>query len=311
MISRIFSVKKVLTGILSDKDGADMIRFGCYYCGQKIETLDRFGGKKVKCPKCSHLIMAPKAEQITDEQFYRALLEKEIKQKHPDYSNLSDDQIARLLLKTKETASGTEDMKRERFRQQLRRFHLMPEYDEVILCVMSLMFIVMFLASPMQDVIISSLRSPESNAVIVFLSPFFFICAIFISIFNAFSTRKKSSIEKWVMLMFAICISAGTGILAGREIMKNTTNWLIIFPMWNIAYGFFLLTLLRLGLLDEDCIVDSNATRLQAEFGIFTALVIFAICHYGFGLHWAVTYSICIVYTTSIDRAARSVFGLN
>ncbi len=36
----------------------------------------------------------------------------------------------------------------------------------------------------------------------------------------------------------------------------------------------------------------------------------FYICNYVFKLHWAVTLSICIIYTTSFDKGLQSVFPL-
>lgn len=36
-----------------------MIRFKCIYCGQKVRTDDKNGGKKAKCPKCKSIIVIP------------------------------------------------------------------------------------------------------------------------------------------------------------------------------------------------------------------------------------------------------------
>ena len=60
--------------------------------------------------------------------------------------------------------------------------------------------------------------------------------------------------------------------------------------------------------IDEECISDRKATPLRIFLGLIAIVAIFLVCNYVFKLYWAITFSICIVYTTSFDRALQSVF---
>jgi hypothetical protein len=93
-------------------------------------------------------------------------------------------------------------------------------------------------------------------------------------------------------------------------VIKNSEvhNWQLVFPIWNIANGVLLLLMLRLKVIDENCISDREATLVQIILGLTAVLVIFLLCNYVFKLYWAITFSICIVYTTSFDRALQNVF---
>jgi hypothetical protein len=143
----------------------------------------------------------------------------------------------------------------------------------------------------------------------------YFIAVIFLggvalSLYHVFTTRVKTKFEKLVMLAFAILANAGTGIISGWYVIKNSEvhNWQLVFPMWNIANGALLLLMLRLKVIDEKCISDREAAPVQIILGLAAVLVIFILCNYVFKLYWPITFSICIVYTTSFDRALQNVF---
>jgi hypothetical protein len=111
------------------------------------------------------------------------------------------------------------------------------------------------------------------------------------------------------MLNFAVLINTGTGIFAGMYVLKNiiAPNWLIVFPIWNIINSILLLLMFNFKIIDEECIDDRKATLLQIVLGLVSVLIIFVLCNYVFKLYWAITFSICIVYTTSFDRTLQSV----
>jgi hypothetical protein len=129
-------------------------------------------------------------------------------------------------------------------------------------------------------------------------------------VYHVFTAREKTEVEKWGMLIFAVLTNAVSGIVAGIYVLKtdNVRNWLIIFPVWNIINGVLLLLMLRLKIIDESCISDRDATLVQIILGLIAVLVIFIFCNYVFKLYWAITFSICIVYTTSFDKALQSIF---
>ena len=118
------------------------------------------------------------------------------------------------------------------------------------------------------------------------------------------------------MLFFAVSVSTGTGLYAGYYMIKNTEGWLLLFPLWNVIYSGLLLIkfwLMFRGLkygrnLDVSYISDRNATLAEVILASASGIIILTICQFVFKLHWAITFSICISYMTSFEKAVRSVF---
>jgi hypothetical protein len=137
-----------------------------------------------------------------------------------------------------------------------------------------------------------------------------FLTGFGLSLYHVFTSREKISFEKMIMMLFAVVTNAGTGIIAGWYVIKHSGvhNWLLIFPIWNIINGVLLLLMLRFRIVDEECISDRDATAKQVILGLIAVFVIFIFCNYVFKLHWSITLSICIIYTTSFDKALQSVF---
>jgi len=112
------------------------------------------------------------------------------------------------------------------------------------------------------------------------------------------------------MVAFAVMTNLATGTIAAIYTLKNTltTDWLLIFPIWNILSAASLLFAVSLKIVDEECLSDREATPAQIIFGLISVLAVFVISHYIFKQHWAITYSICIIYATSFDKALQNVF---
>lgn len=255
-----------------------MIRFKCQNCGRKIRTSEEFAGKRAKCPKCKSLVIVPK------------------------WADKSNAEIARQLLHSKPSDDSAQVPEKK------KRSFLSPRYDEATLFSMSIAFILLCLTSKTMRTDLHKLTFQVFNFYIAILV-LCFVGGLVFSIFHAFSTRQKSVGEKAAMLLFAVFVSAGTGIYAGRHMLQTSTGWLIVFPIRNIIYGGLLLLMLRARVIDVTCISDQDATRPQIILGLIAVLIIVICCQFWFRLHWAITFSICIVYTTSFDRAVQSVFG--
>ena len=266
-----------------------MIRFKCKNCGRGIRAPDKYAGRKSKCPKCKEPLTVPNPKEP-----------KAIKNKAQTLADKPNAEIAKKLLEVKPAAEP----------EQRKRRLLVPHYDETTLFVMSIMFIILLLtSSDMRTFLYKVLFEVFDIRVLILFM--FFASGIPFSIYHAFSTRKKSVGEKAVMLLFAVYFSAVTGIYAGNVMLETSAGWLIIFPAYNIISGILLLIMFRIGLVDIHCISDQNATTGQITLALISAIIIFICCQYFFKLHWAITYSICIAYTTSLDKAVRSAFSLS
>jgi hypothetical protein len=182
-----------------------------------------------------------------------------------------------------------------------------PTYDELSLFLMAVTLIVLYLTNGrMREEVIGFAMRGDILRLCIYLP--IFLAGMFLSLYHVFTPRAKTDIEKGIMMLFAVTMNAASGIIAGLYMWKHFRGWLVIFPIWNIVNGILLLLMLRLKIIDEECISDRNMTAAQVIIGLAAVLSIFALCNFVFHLYWAITFSICIVYTTSFDKAVQSVF---
>lgn len=276
-----------------------MIRFKCIYCGQKILAQEDGRGKKGKCPKCRHELRVP----ITTKGRPAVSLDKEPMPDRPK------PRVPEWDRDTQPLPGGVSDIAVELYKESFRPF--IPTYDKLSLFLMVITLILLCatninILDHMRNLIHSFTTNPEYRQtlkrILVFYVPFLLLFFII--------PREKINFKKWIMLAFAVLTNAGTGIIAGWYVIKTGVvhNWLLVFPIWNIINGVLILFMVSLRVIDEECISDRKVTPLQIVLGLAAVLTIFIFCNYVFKLHWAITFSICIVYTTSFDRALRSVF---
>jgi hypothetical protein len=248
--------------------------------------------KKGKCPKCKHLLVVP----------WTTKGRPAISADTPERLQQAREAIASLS-----TAQDLPDDIAELYGE--KPGWLIPTYDELSLFLMAATFILLGATNATMREQIQKLMM-KSNDVRIYFLAVIFLCGMGLSIYHIFTTREKNNYEKMVMLFFAVMANAGTGIISGWYVIKNSDvhNWQLIFPIWNIINGVLLLLMLRLKIIDEECISDRDATAVQIILGLAAVLIIFVFCNYVFKLHWAITFSICIIYTTSFDRALQNVF---
>jgi DNA-directed RNA polymerase subunit RPC12/RpoP len=281
-----------------------MIRFKCIYCGQRILAREDGRGKKGKCPKCGHELRVPQ----TTKGRPAISSDKEPMPERPAPYVPEWDKDPRLG--PDEPAEALTEL----FKESLG--FLVPTYDKLSLSLMVVTLILLYLANiemrnDLQAWTHQDWTQYRTSETIVFFTIFNFGLIASVVLFPRLSTRQKATdFIKKIMLVIAVLINAITGIIAGIYVVRNTTsfNWLIIFPIWNIINCVLLLLMLSYNLIDEECIVDSKATPVRVILGIVSVFIIFALCNYIFKLYWAITFSICIIYTTSFDRALQSVF---
>jgi hypothetical protein len=248
--------------------------------------------KKGKCPKCNHLVVVPWTTKG------RPAISSDI----PEPLQQAMEAVASLS-----TAQDLPDDIAELYREKAGWF--IPTYDELSLFLMAATFILLGATNDtMQKQIYKGITAIDDLRV-YFLSVVF-LGGIVLSLYHVFTTREKTNYEKMVMLFFAVAANAGTGIISGWYVIENNDvhNWQLVFPIWNIINGILLFLMLRLKVIDEECISDRDANATEVVIGMAAVLAIFILCNYVFKLYWAITFSICIVYTTSFDRALQNVF---
>jgi hypothetical protein len=271
-----------------------VIRFKCVYCGQRLLAKDGGHGKKGKCPACMHELRVPNI--IKSMPVINAYLSE---------SDLEKKALAKLDLLNATMDSPKEDIA-DLIKEKVPWF--IPVYDELSLFLMTITLILLAVANtPFQEQLRPwSQRLTDGRVLIV--APIL-LAGMCLSIYHVFTKRPKSDIEKSLMLLFAVLINAGTGIISCWIILTSSIrDWQIIFPIWNVINSALLIVMLRYRIIDEECISDRDASPKEVVIGLIMVLAIFILCDYVFKLHWAITFSICIVYTTSFDRALQSVF---
>ncbi|MHC4657920.1 MAG: hypothetical protein ACYS83_01920, partial [Planctomycetota bacterium] len=67
-----------------ERAGGFMIEFCCQRCSQKIKAQDKLSGKRVKCPKCSNIVVVPKAENAAPVASQSNFSNSKISTKHSD-----------------------------------------------------------------------------------------------------------------------------------------------------------------------------------------------------------------------------------
>jgi hypothetical protein len=284
---------------LWQEGGEVVIRFKCIYCGQRILAKDDGRGKQGKCPKCAHLLTIPESTKGRPAISFD-------KEPMPDRS--------KPHIPAWEKGSGFDKNNAEEeliglFKESFG--FLIPTYDKLSVLLMSLTFILLFMTNSQMRVLIPNANETSQTESFAFVTKYTLILTFSIVLFiQIFVQKEDIDLKKKIMVFFVVLINACTGIIAGIYAMINTatSNWLLVFPIWNITNCFLMLCMLFSRIIDEECISDRKTTLFRICFGLIAILIIFFVCNNVFKLYWAITFSICIVYTTSFDRALQSVF---
>ena len=277
-----------------------MVHFKCVYCGQRILANDDGRGKKGQCPTCKHIIYVPPALKA-DSNLSPLTLQPDTPPKKRICEHDKDPPVITEEFPPPDSPDDLTDLYEDRYG------FLIPNYDELSLFLMSAVFILLyFTSSKLQDDIITFLMRLDILRRYLYVG--LFMLGMSLCLYHVFTSRKKTDIEKYIMLLFAITINAATGVIAGFYMLKDCPGWLLIFPAWNIINSILLIVMQYVNLFDESQISDRDATITQLIIGLAAILTIFFICNNTFKLHWAITYSICIIYTTSFNRGLQSVF---
>jgi hypothetical protein len=268
-----------------------MMRFKCIYCGHRLAVKDECVGKKGHCPKCSHLLVIPYSTEN------RPAINADVS------DNAMKESEAAFMLE-----AATDEMNPLIYIE--KPGWLIPTYDEISLFLMSITLIAIARVNPVMTEELWKLLRMDLGDVSGYIIIFFVIslAGMVFSLYNVFTKGEMADWQKKAMLVFAVFANASTSIMAGYHLIKfrQATGLLIIFPIWNIINAVLLLLFLRLEILDESCIVKRQVSLLRVLLGLAGTIIIVMLCNYAFNMYWAVTFSICIVYTASFDRAIQN-----
>ena len=189
--------------------------------------------------------------------------------------------------------------------EKMIKLGIVPKYTEITLYLISVTFIMFLLTS-------SEFRAEafdffEDVAAAVFWGAIV-LSGLIVSIYGAFTKRILGRKEKNLILLAVIFLNFFVAVHAGKYVLKETQNWLIIFPVLNILNAIFWLFLFRLGAITEKSISDKQAKKEEIVLGTLFVILIFLISHHVFNHYWAITFSVCLVYVTSlVDLSDRII----
>jgi hypothetical protein len=128
------------------------------------------------------------------------------------------------------------------------------------------------------------------------------VLALWLCIYHAFVTKRKSELEKNLMLTFAMLTNFIAGILAGTYAYERTVGVYALFPTINIANCVLLAVFRRFEIITIDNISDENVPLWQVVTSTITVLIVFIIFKAYLDRQWYFTFSACVFYATNINR---------
>jgi phosphatidylserine synthase len=174
------------------------------------------------------------------------------------------------------------------------------KYSELSAYLTSLTCVIIFCTHPDLRQYLSNIfdNSKEGGQIYaLFIAGFIAILGFVLSIFHVFTNRQKTQVEKYLMGAFTIGATAIAGIEAAIDELNSGGSFLVLFPIWNILMGIIMLYQIRYGKFE---VTDENATILEVSVGSILLFIVFAITYFTFHLSWAMAFSICMLYSTSL-----------
>ena len=181
----------------------------------------------------------------------------------------------------------------------------MPTYTEVVLFLTSLTLLLLLLLNNAfrQEVVVFLFDSVKGVIVLLFL-----LVGFLLSFYHAFSSKKMVQLEKDALLFFIIVINVLIGISAGIYVLEESQGSLIIFPVFNIATAALLWMSYKYNIVTTKSISSVQAKREEIILGSIMVFIIFFLSQYVFENFWAITFSICVFYATSINNVINKMF---
>ncbi len=186
-------------------------------------------------------------------------------------------------------------------------YSLTPCYDEMSLFVMSVAFLFIYFTNTEVQVQLYD-RVLSAPIVLAALLLVFFAAGMALSLYHAFSKRRKTEPEKLLMLYFGIIANYAAGVAAAIHIFKAADNWLFfILPALNIVYAVVPVVMGGTTLIDDSYVRDDDATLPELATGLLFLAVLIAVCQYRHHLYWAITFSVCVAYATGLSGLVQRV----
>lgn len=188
-----------------------------------------------------------------------------------------------------------------------------PSYDEVSILVACVAAVALFATHPelRRQVAGLLMEARSSREVLAFLMwAGVVVGGLALSLYHVFSARPKTSDEKAGMGVFAMALTGIAGVVSGAEVLESQPaspwNWHAVLPLWNVVSGVVLLYVMALD--PEDTVTDENATVTEGVLALTVAAGVFSYCEYVAHFTWAMTFSACVAYATTLTQPILRAF---
>lgn len=187
-------------------------------------------------------------------------------------------------------------------RAALQRW-LAPRYDEVTLFVMSVSFVLLLATDQtLRSTAFAVVRQIEDIRELIV--PTLFLGGLVLSVYHAWTKRRKSNLEQTIMLFFAVGLHFGASLVASAHLLENPSggiHW--IFPTWNVVSWMLLVLLWRFDVLDAtDSIGPDDAGRYQILIAMGLTLGLVLLGKYVADYHWTMTLSMTVAVASFVGR---------
>lgn len=194
-----------------------------------------------------------------------------------------------------------------------RRSFFNPSYNELSLSMISLSCLMLFFSTEkLRRFLLMVADGLRTGDALVLFIPFVFVAiCLLLPFYHLLTSRKKTRLEKKIMLIFAIMTNAGSGILASMYVLSQSLgapSLLLILPVWNICNCLMLVGFWEHGIINESSITDENAQAGEVLGGLLSICGVFVLCRFVVGLYWALTLSACVIYATGYSDIINAVF---
>lgn len=184
-------------------------------------------------------------------------------------------------------------------RVKLKRFT--PNFTELTLYSMALTVALVLIFYKESGKLLSSVLDQEEALFIIgYLGVG--VLTLWLCIYHAFVRKRKSELEKNLMLTFAMGTNFIAGILAGTYAYEHTVGVYALFPAINIANCVLLAVFRKFEIITIDNISDENVPLWQVATSTITVLIVFIIFKAYLDRQWYFTFSACVFYATNINR---------
>lgn len=202
---------------------------------------------------------------------------------------------------------------RENFLKNLIKIGIVPRFKEIDVFLITITLLALLIGDSVfrSEFFGFFLKEGEGESIILFAS---FLFSMGLSIYYVFINKKIGRKHKEFLYYFAIYINFFAGLFSGQYLLKHQKGFLMVFPLFNILSGIFLITLVRLRIFEEHIeILFEGAQSQKGEviLGIIFTLLIFLLSHFILKHYWAITFSMCLFYVTNLNEILKKIFKIS